>query len=425
MHQGAAEEHRRQLFPLPEQVTAFLDSIEMREEGRETREAEGRAAGGVIVTVPVRGGRVILRRNQSEPFELALRQFVQRRIGEPVPGIRGTTRSCPPHLRMNFRVVDEAGRELAVGRDLLALKGQLGQAAQLTFCKAEPGIEREGLRAWDFGDLPEEIAFTRGGRRLTGYPALVDEGERRDPPLRSRGRGGRCDARRRAAAAAHRAQGADASARERLAGFLQAALQLRTAVDADELREDLVNAIADRAFIGDDALPRTQKAFEAQRARARTRLPAVSEAASGCSRRSPRNTSGLARLASAQRPARATGRRHSRAALAARLQRLFQRDAVGAARATAALSQERCSCGWTSTATDPERDAKHTESIAQLTKRYDERVEKQRKAGVADPRLEEFRWHIEELRVSLFAQELKTPYPVSYKRLEKIWNAMR
>jgi ATP-dependent helicase HrpA len=52
-------------------------------------------------------------------------------------------------------------------------------------------------------------------------------------------------------------------------------------------------------------------------------------------------------------------------------------------------------------------------------------MEKQRKAGAADARLEEFRWHLEELRVSLFAQELKTPYVVSYKRLEKIWNALK
>jgi ATP-dependent helicase HrpA len=72
----------------------------------------------------------------------------------------------------------------------------------------------------------------------------------------------------------------------------------------------------------------------------------------------------------------------------------------------------------------PERDAKHTESIVVLTKRYEERIDKQRKAGVVDPRLEEFRWALEELRVSLFAQELKTPYPVSYKRLEKMWNAL-
>jgi ATP-dependent helicase HrpA len=41
--------------------------------------------------------------------------------------------------------------------------------------------------------------------------------------------------------------------------------------------------------------------------------------------------------------------------------------------------------------------------------------------GVRDPRLEEFRWLLEELRVSLFAQELRTPQPVSVKRLEKAW----
>src|SRR4029079_3730226 len=61
--------------------------------------------------------------------------------------------------------------------------------------------------------------------------------------------------------------------------FLRAALQLRNVANAEDLREDLIDAIADRAFIADDSLPRTAKAFEAQRARARTRLPAVTAAA--------------------------------------------------------------------------------------------------------------------------------------------------
>ena len=74
---------------------------------------------------------------------------------------------------------------------------------------------------------------------------------------------------------------------------------------------------------------------------------------------------------------------------------------------------------------NPERDAKHAASIVQLWARYEERLEKQKRAGTVDTRLQEFRWHIEELRVSLFAQELKTPYPVSCKRLDKIWNTMR
>ena len=68
-----------------------------------------------------------------------------------------------------------------------------------------------------------------------------------------------------------------------------------------------------------------------------------------------------------------------------------------------------------------ERDAEHAAKIAAIWKRYEERAIKLRKAGENDPRLEDYRWRVEELRVSLFAQELKTPYPVSYKRLDKLW----
>ena len=50
---------------------------------------------------------------------------------------------------------------------------------------------------------------------------------------------------------------------------------------------------------------------------------------------------------------------------------------------------------------------------------------KQRRAGATDAGLEDYRWRIEELRVSLYAQELKTPYPVSYKRLDKLWSQIR
>ena len=73
---------------------------------------------------------------------------------------------------------------------------------------------------------------------------------------------------------------------------------------------------------------------------------------------------------------------------------------------------------------NPERDAKHAAGIAELWGRYEKRLEQQKKSGAVDPRLAEFRWQIEELRVSLYAQELKTPYPVSYKRLDKLWAAM-
>jgi ATP-dependent helicase HrpA len=72
-------------------------------------------------------------------------------------------------------------------------------------------------------------------------------------------------------------------------------------------------------------------------------------------------------------------------------------------------------------AADPARDAKHAQTVAALWERYRARAEANRAAQRIEPALDTFRWMIEELKVSLFAQELRTPFPVSYKRLEKAW----
>ena len=72
-------------------------------------------------------------------------------------------------------------------------------------------------------------------------------------------------------------------------------------------------------------------------------------------------------------------------------------------------------------AENPDRDARHAASLADCGAGTAERPERDRAAGRVEPGLEEFRWLLEELPVSLFAQELKTPQPVSYKRLERAW----
>src|SRR5262249_33585913 len=69
----------------------------------------------------------------------------------------------------------------------------------------------------------------------------------------------------------------------------------------------------------------------------------------------------------------------------------------------------------------PARDDRHAETVSAWWERYRERREAERVAGALSPALERFRWLLEELQVSLFAQELKTPFPISVKRLEKAW----
>jgi len=385
---------RRYLVPVPQHVTAFL----------EEQDAE-----------------------ESRPrLAAALGRYVQRAAGGPVATDVWDKVEVPPHLQMNFRVVDVAGRELACGRDLAALKTQLGQAASLTFSADEPGIEKSGIRVWDFGDLPAEISFTRGGRRLTGYPALADEGE--SVAIRLFDTRAAADAAMRAGVRRLMRLALKDQMRQlekSLAGFTQAALALRAIASADDLKEDVLTAIADRAFIGEDELPRTAKAFEALRARARTRLPAVSDG--GC-----RLLNNIAEECQRvqQRLAGATKVLPRPAGdIRAQLGRLVFKGFMGATPWERLQDLPRylkaMQVRLDKYAGNSERDERHAAHIAELWSRYEERATKLRRTHESDPRLEDFRWRIEELRVSLFAQELKTPYPVSFKRLDKLWNAMR
>jgi ATP-dependent helicase HrpA len=72
---------------------------------------------------------------------------------------------------------------------------------------------------------------------------------------------------------------------------------------------------------------------------------------------------------------------------------------------------------------DPARDARLSADFQPLLQNYQRAVSQ--RGGVADARLAEYRWLLEELRVSLFAQELRTPMPVSLKRLHKVWESMQ
>jgi ATP-dependent helicase HrpA len=386
--------YRRHLVPPAQHVTGFLTEQERGEE---------------------RGER-------GDNLTKAVLRYAHRAAGEPVPAdaLEGT--DIPAHLLMNFRVIDEAGRQLAMGRDLAVLKTQLGQAAQLTFAQAEPGIEKSGIRAWDFGELPATIAFTRGGRKLTGYPALVDEGESVAIKLFDTSGAAEVSMRggvRRLMRFALKEQMKQLD--KNLPGFTQAALALRTLAPADDLKDDLVSAIADRAFIGEDELPRNEKAFEALKQRARTRLPAVREA--GC-----RLFVAIAEeWQRAQQRLNAAPKALSQPAADMRNQigRLVFKGFLSATPwerlhdlpRYLKAAQRRLD----KYPNDPERDVRHANDINVIWKRYEERAVKLKRAGESDPRLEDFRWRIEELRVSLFAQELKTPYPVSFKRLDKLW----
>ncbi|HEZ0728057.1 DUF3418 domain-containing protein [Neisseria meningitidis] len=324
----------------------------------------------------------------------------------------------PEHCYFNLRIIDDGGQELAGGRKLHELQQQLGQAAAVTFRDNTQEFERDNVTAWDIGTLPESIKFARGKQQLTGYLGLQKEKD------------GRIALRlfdtTEAAEQAHR-QGVIELMKLQLKeqvkdlnkgiqGFTQAAMLLKH-INADTLRDDLTQAVCDRAFIGEDELPRNEKAFKEQIKRARSRLPAVKEA---LSRYLQETAAVYAELNSK------LGKHPLTHLLRLRLQTLL---AAGFATRTPWAQWPRLpiylkamTLRLEKYSSNPARDAAREADIQELEQMWQEKTDSLIKQGLPiSDGLAAFKWMIEELRVSLFAQELKTPYPVSVKRLLKMW----
>lgn len=327
----------------------------------------------------------------------------------------------PAHCYFNIIIVDDSGTELATGRDINLLQQQLGQAAAVTFRDNSNEFERDNITNWDIGSLPESIKFARAQQQLTGYLALQKQ------------KNGTIALRlfdtAEAATQAHR-KGVIAlmsmqlkeqvkDLNKGLADFTQIAMLLKH-LGTDTLRQDLTQTVLDRALIGDDELPRDEKEFKEQLKRARSRLPAVKEAVNRYA------------LQTAQAYAEVNshlGRHPLTQLLRQHLDNLIY---PGFASATPwqqwprlpiylqAMIKRMDKYGANSA-----RDAAREADVQGLTTIWQTKVQQYQQDNQPIPiAIADFRWMLEELRVSLFAQELKTPYPVSAKRLSKEWDKL-
>ncbi|WP_183444156.1 DUF3418 domain-containing protein [Neisseria meningitidis] len=343
------------------------------------------------------------------------------RILEQIDQDAWAAQELPEHCYLNLRIIDDGGQELAGGRKLHELQQQLGQAAAVTFRDNTQEFERDNVTTWDIGTLPESIKFARGKQQLTGYLGLQKEKD------------GRIALRlfdtTEAAEQAHR-QGVIELMKLQLKeqvkdlnkgiqGFTQAAMLLKH-INADTLRDDLTQAVCDRAFIGEDELPRNEKAFKEQIKRARSRLPAVKEA---LSRYLQETAAAYAELNGK------LGKHPLTHRLRLRLQTLlapgFATRPPWAQWPRLPIYLKAMTLRLEKYSSNPARDAAREADIQELEQMWQEKNDGLVKQGLPiSDGLAAFKWMIEELRVSLFAQELKTPYPVSVKRLMKEWERL-
>jgi ATP-dependent helicase HrpA len=368
----------------------------------------------------------------------------------------------PPHLFMNFRIVDEHGRQLGTGRDLASLKAELGHQARSAFqalaalkigaaapatvaAADEPpsprsssparsgagrGVQAEVVPStppatvaerhtdWSFGELPELLELRRGGQSLIGFPALIDRGthveiEVFDEPT--------------VAAARHRAglrRLVALQLREPLKYLEKNIPDLQRMATAymqlgslEELRDQIVEVALDRAFLS-DPLPTDAASFRARIDEGRSRLNLIAAEVARLA------GTVLVEWAAAQRKLKdARPPKDVSDDIGAQLQRLCPKRFI-AVTDWAALQHlprylKAVVLRLDKLRADPARDATRLAELRPLEQRWLRRVAELR--GAQHARLEEYRWLLEELRVSLFAQELRTPQPVSVKRLDKAW----
>lgn len=366
-------------------------------------------------------------RDANAPLLGQIAQRLSQRFGVCVREADFAVAQLPAHLRMRFEVCDERGQPLADGRDLVQLQQTLGQAAQLAFREDEDSrFEQTALTRWSIGELPSELHFKRQGVRLTGYPALTVEREGASTVAL------RLFDTAAAAAHAHRAGVRQLLALElklhlkqtdkNLLSLNEVWLPLRHLAHPEAWREDALRMIIDRALIGEEPLPRDEAAFLALKEKAKTRLPVVERA----------SVQLLRQLASAWQGVQAALTRAGQHKLALedvreQLQHLcyagclqttpwhvlqhFPRYLLAAQQRLEKLPNPR--------------DAAHQSVVQAYWRQWQQWQHRLQQQTTELPAAAwDFRWQIEELRVSLFAQNLKTPQPVSAKRLDKQWQAL-
>ena len=350
------------------------------------------------------------------PLAAALARYIRAELNLEVPADAFRPDSAPPHLHMNFRVLDEHGRQLAMGRDLAALKGEFGSRIQESLSKEFAEEEIEKFPTWSFGDLEEVMEIRRRGQTLVGYPALQDAGDAVtlqvfDSPERAR-EVHRAGVRRLLAIAF----------RERVRE-IEKGLQKNMSLAAQ--KDDLVAAALDRTFLA-ESLPMRQAEFARRVQDGRSRLNLIAQE--------------LQRLAAAILAEHAQVQKR----LAA-VQKAFPQAAEDVKQQCARLLApgflartpwerlqhyprylKAAGLRLEKLRADPSRDAQRMAELAPLEQGYRRELAARLKLGGApSAELEQFGWLLEELRVSLFAQALKTPVPVSAKRLAKLWQSMR
>jgi ATP-dependent helicase HrpA len=361
--------------------------------------------------------------DRSQSFLPAVAYQLGRLIGETIAPQSFDLAAIPQWLRMHFRILDAGGKTLAMGRDLMALRIQLGMQARESFAALPPDeFTQNGLIRWDFGDLPDRIEIHRGSTAFSGFPAVIDQGA---------AVGLRVLDSREASIHANRAGvrrlfmlqlGSELKQLARGLNHVdEMGLLFKTLGSWAELREDLLSAAVDRSLFNPAEDIRSREVFINKAKDGWNRLSAASREL---------NTIAYEILQAYGQASVALDRTFPEFLLSPvnemrdQLKKLVPKTFLSTTpidwlqhlprylKAITIRLMKLLNAGL-------RRDMDISAQVRPLSLEYARLRNLHAARGLLDPELTKLWWMIQELRVSLYAQELKTAFPISVQRVEK------
>ncbi|MGJ8525585.1 DEAD [Halomonadaceae bacterium LMG 33818] len=388
---GLPKQYRRQVVPIPDWVDAALEAITPCES------LMGEALG----------------------------DFLRQKTGVRIPAELWQEVELPSHLQLNIRVVDATGKLLGHGRDIDQLIQQFSQQAnaaeQMPAAGKDSNTPPQPLTQWPATPLPEKEEQVQAGIRVTLYPALTDAGEGLAVKQFDYPETAHAQHRQGVKKAAMLALPELYSTYARSKAIEPLAVMYTQVGQKKDLVDDLMNALFLEAF-AHDPLPRTAEAMSQRIAERKSELHSIFQHLTHLLAEVLREVLDLQRMIKKARIGLDVARSYAdvKAQLANLVYKGFIADAgnwleeypryLNGAR----IRLEKV-------AREVRRDQLAMDEIQTLESRFNERATRMKESGITEPWLNEFFWQLQELRVSLFAQQLGTVEPVSVKRLEKRW----
>lgn len=361
---------------------------------------------------------------------LAMR--LRKLTGESVPLTAWNNELITDHLRMNFRVVDEEGKQLDNSRDLKTLQRKYNETAGASFNQlAEDELNYTGCIQWAFGDLPEIYQFEQNGQNFVGYPAIIDEGDAVGVRI--------LDTQEKAGLqhevglvrlfqlqlkkdAKYNLKNLPFAPESELAyNRLNKHTDLSRDILTHSYKQDMLGLVIKSVFVTGHTI-RTEQQFE------QVLKDHKQELINTANKIGEHVISALTLYTQIKKQVDSLPQQDKSVQdVQQQLARLFYQGFLTATADEHLRHYTRylkaLEIRLQSMLQQSEKDQQKMQEMAKFQQWFWQSIVKRQKDEIVNPEREPFRWMLEEFRVSLFAQQLKTPIPISAKRLEKAWNS--